>query len=82
MAPSPVCVEVVSIHLSISLLVYDQFYNFCTQINAMEIKIEYLNCGFSFVGYGGDDCLLKLPEKLKNQEESATGFTLSHTFNY
>lgn len=48
----------------------------------MEIKIEYLNCGFSFVGYGGDDCLLKLPEKLKNQEESATGFTLSHTFNY
>lgn len=23
-------------------------------------------------GYGGDDCLLKLPEKLKNQEESAT----------
>lgn len=41
----------------------------------MEIKIEYLNCGFFFVGYGGDDCLLKLPEKLKNQEESATGFT-------
>lgn len=76
MAPSPVCVEVVSIHLSISfILVYDQIYNFCTQINAMEIKIEYLNCGFSFVGYGGYDCLLKLPEKLKNQEESATGFT-------
>lgn len=77
MAPSPVCVEVVSIHLhvSISLLVYDQIYYFCTQINAMEIKIEYLNCGFSFVGYGGYDCLLKLPEKLKNQEESATGFT-------
>lgn len=76
MAPSPVCVEVVSIHLSISfILVYDQIYNFCTQINAMEIKIDYLNCGFSFVGYGGYDCLLKLPEKLKNQEESATGFT-------
>lgn len=76
MAPSPVCVEVVSIHLSNSfILVYDQIYNFCTQINAMEIKIEYLNCGFSFVGYGGEDCLLKLPEKLKNQEESATGFT-------
>lgn len=81
MAPSPVCVEVVSIHLSISfILVYDQIYNFCTQINAMEIKIEYLNCGFSFVGYGGDDCLLKLPEKLKNQEESATGFTFVSYF--
>lgn len=81
MAPSPVCVEVVSIHLSISfILVYDQIYNFCTQINAMEIKIEYLNCGFSFVGYGGYDCLLKLPEKLKNQEESATGFTFVSYF--
>ena len=35
--------------------------------------LSFIKMVFFTLGYGGEDCILKLPEKLKNVEESTTG---------